>query len=113
MLQRLLSRSELCNPDKNIQLGAIYLHLLQSRYFNGIDDPESLKHCVVAAYNGGMAPIYRLFGQGNKRSAIEAINRLSPDEVYRVIQTQHYAAETRHYLVKVNKALSQYQNASS
>lgn len=107
--QQLLKRDYLFDPDKNIEVGTTYLHLLKNRYFKGIENSDSMKYCVIAAYNGGMGPIYRIFGKG-KTSAINNINALSPQEVFDKIQKKHAAAETRTYLKRVHSAELKYQN---
>ncbi|MBR9873325.1 MAG: DUF3393 domain-containing protein [Vibrionaceae bacterium] len=106
--QQLLRRDYLFDPEKNIEVGTAYLHLLRSRYFKGIEDEESLKYCVIAAYNGGMGPIYRMFG-GKRSVAIKNINQLTPEQVFSTIQQKHAAAETRNYLKKVHKAELSYE----
>jgi len=109
--QQMLNRNYLFDPTKNIEVGTAYIHLLRSRYFKGIKNPENLKYCVIAAYNGGMAPIYRIFGNGSRKKAISKINQLSPQQVYDMIQRKHSAAETRNYLKKVhNTELKYVQN---
>lgn len=106
--QRKLTKEYLFVPEKNIEAGATYLHLLKSRYFKGIKDAQSLKYCMIAAYNGGMGPIYQIFGEGSRKQAIKTINSLSSDEVYNQILARHYAEETRNYLLRVNTANTQY-----
>ena len=102
--QRKLSKEYLFVPEKNIEAGSTYLHLLQSRYFKGIRDVDSLKFCMIAAYNGGMGPIYKIFGNGSRKRAIENINSLSSDQVFNKILTHHNAEETRNYLRRVTAA---------
>lgn len=106
--QQLLNRDYLFDPEKNIEVGTAYIHLLRSRYFKGIENEESLKYCVIAAYNGGMAPIYHMFG-GKRSAAINNINQLSPEKVFNTIQKKHSAAETRNYLKKVHSAEITYE----
>jgi len=106
--QQLLKRDYLFDPEKNIEVGTAYLHLLRSRYFKGIEDEESMKYCVIAAYNGGMGPIYRMFG-GKRSVAIKNINQLTPEKVFSTIQKKHAAAETRNYLKKVHKTETNYE----
>ncbi|MDE1251291.1 murein transglycosylase domain-containing protein [Vibrio aestuarianus] len=106
--QQLLKRDYLFDPEKNIEVGTAYIHLLRSRYFKGIEDEESLKYCVIAAYNGGMGPIYRIFG-GKRSVAVKNINQLTPEKVFSTIQKKHSAAETRNYLKKVHKAELNYE----
>lgn len=107
--QQMLNRDYLFDPAKNIEVGTAYIHLLRSRYFRGIENSENLKYCVIAAYNGGMAPIYRIFGNGSRKKAISKINQLSPQQVYDTIQRKHSAAETRNYLKKVHNTELKYE----
>lgn len=65
---------------------------------------------MIAAYNGGMGAIYKIFGSGSRRQAINEINNLSSDTVYKKILDKHYAEETRNYLRRVSKAHTQYSN---
>ncbi|MDF2155759.1 murein transglycosylase domain-containing protein [Vibrio sp. CAU 1672] len=106
--RQLLNRDYLFDPEKNIEVGTAYIHLLRSRYFKGIENEESLKYCVIAAYNGGMGPIYQMFG-GKRSVAIKYINQLSPEKVFSTIQKKHSAAETRNYLKKVHSAELNYE----
>lgn len=102
--QRKLSKDYLFSPEKNIEAGSTYLYLLQSRYFKGITNRNSLKYCMIAAYNGGMGPIYNIFGNGSKKAAIKKINALSSEQVFQRILSQHKAEETRNYLSRVTTA---------
>lgn len=106
--QKLLKKEYLFDPEKNIEVGTAYLHLLRSKYFKGVKDETSLKYCITAAYNGGMGPIYRIFG-GKRSVAIKNINQLAPKQVFQTIQEKHSAAETRNYLKKVSKAEMNYE----
>ncbi|PJC85829.1 DUF3393 domain-containing protein [Vibrio sp. HA2012] len=106
--QQMLSKEYLFTPEKNIEVGSAYLYLLTNRYFKGVNDQDSLKYCAIAAYNGGMAPIYRIFGEGSRKKAIAKINTLSPDLVYQEIIEKHPAVETRNYLKKVTSAEANY-----
>lgn len=106
--QQLLNKEYLFDPEKNIEVGTAYLHLLRSRYFKGVTNEESLKYCITAAYNGGMGPIYHIFG-GKRSVAIKNINQLEPQQVFQTIQQKHSAAETRNYLKKVSKAEVNYE----
>jgi len=108
--QRKLTKEYLFVPEKNIETGSTYLHLLKSRYFKGIDNVKSKQYCMIAAYNGGMGAIYKIFGNGSRKQAIKTINNLSSDTVYNKILAHHYAEETRNYLRRVSTAQSQYSN---
>lgn len=102
--QRKLTKEYLFVPEKNIEAGSTYLYLLQSRYFKGINNPDSLKYCMIAAYNGGMGPIYKIFGEGSRKKAIKNINTLTPEQVFKKIIAHHNAEETRNYLRRVTTA---------
>ena len=106
--QRKLSKEYLFVPEQNIEAGSTYLHLLKSRYFKGVSNSQSLKYCMIAAYNGGMGPIYQIFGNGSRKQAIKKINNLSSEEVYKQIFMHHNAEETRNYLQRVSTANTQY-----
>lgn len=103
-----LSRDYLFKPEKNIEIGSAYLYLLKNRYFKGIKNEQSLKYCAIAGYNGGMGPIYRIFGKGSRKKAIANINTLPPQKVYDLIIKKHPATETKNYLKKVTKAENNY-----
>ena len=106
--QQVLSKDYLFTPEKNIEVGSAYLYLLTNRYFKGVKNSDSLKYCTIAAYNGGMGPIYRIFGNGSRKKAIARINTLSPDVVYKEIMAKHPAEETRNYLKRVTTAEANY-----
>ncbi len=94
------------NPDTNITYGTTYLHLLNTRHFDGIHNTLSREYCMIAAYNGGSRRVLELFGHG--QAAFDAINKLSPNEVYRRIQLSFPSAETRNFITKVVSARNAY-----
>lgn len=101
------SRSYLFDPENNIDTGTAYLALLQNNYLGGIQNPASHRYAVITAYNGGAGSVLRVFSSDRSR-AVSIINGMQPDEVYQMLATQHPAAESRRYLVKVNKAQKSY-----
>jgi len=99
---------ELFDSQNNIRMGTAYLGMLQNEYLAQIRNKLSKKILAIAAYNGGLSTVLKLFG-GSKESAIERINRLNPKQIYRKLRQQHQSAETRAYLDKVLKAEMKYQ----
>ncbi len=97
------SKEYLFIPDNNVELGAAYLDMLQSKYLGQIRDPVSREYCIISAYNGGAGNVLQLFHPDRQR-AVAVINSLSPAEVYSRLRDEHPRAETRRYLVKVLNA---------
>lgn len=87
----------LFSPEHNIKYGTIYLHLLNRRYFGNITNPRSRQLCTIAAYNGGPGAVLRLFDT-DLEAAVERINTLTPDEIYKALTTDMPNAETRRYV---------------
>lgn len=87
----------LFQPDKNILYGTTYLHLLEKRYFQHIQDQTSRQLCIIAAYNGGPGAVLRVFNN-DMDSALSIINTMSPDEVYSALSTGMPFAESRQYI---------------
>ncbi len=97
------SRRFLFNPENNIQYGTAYLHLLNYKYLDGIQDPVSREYCVIAAYNTGAGNVLRTFDKDRDR-APKKINNLSPLEVFNTLRAKLPYQETRRYLAKVMDA---------
>ncbi len=94
------------NPETNIKYGTTYLHLLNTRHFNKVENTLSREYCMIAAYNGGSRRVLEIFGYGEE--AFANINKLQPHEVYKQIQTHFPSPETRRYINKVVAARSTY-----
>jgi len=101
------SRSYLFDPENNIDTGTAYLALLQNTYLGSITNATSRRYAVITAYNGGAGSVLRIFSR-DKTQAFNMINQLSPGDLYTTLTTKHPAAESRNYLVKVNKAQKSY-----
>jgi membrane-bound lytic murein transglycosylase C len=107
---RLLSPSYLYDPDRNVQIGAIYLDILWNRYLAGVRSPKSRLYCVIAAYNTGAGNVFRAFtGRTRSKAAFEAINAMQPDDVYRKLIWDLPYKETRDYLAKVVRRMDTYR----
>lgn len=103
------SKNYLFDPDKNIEAGTAYLSILQDQYLQGIEHPTSKRYAVITAYNGGAGSVLRVFSS-DRNKAPYVINGLSPDEVYKKLNTKHPAQESRNYLVKVDNAYKKYRH---
>lgn len=100
-------REYLYHPESNIDAGTMYLTILRDEYLDGISDPVSKRYAMISAYNSGAGAVLRVFDY-DKYSAIDRINDLSPDAVYRILTTAHPSAQARNYLNKVSKAREKY-----
>ncbi|PJG85598.1 membrane-bound lytic murein transglycosylase MltC [Conservatibacter flavescens] len=102
------SKSYLFDPAKNIDAGAHYLWILQNKYLDGITNPTSKRFAMISAYNSGAGAVLRVF-DADRFAAIDAINRLYPEQVYRILTTAHPSSQARNYLIKVDKAQKSYR----
>jgi membrane-bound lytic murein transglycosylase C len=108
---RVFSPSYLYNPENNIQAGAVYLNILNSRYLRQIENPESRMYAVISAYNTGAGNVARTF-TGNSTSparAAKIINTMPPREVYKQLRAQLPYEETRKYLDHVASRTAAYR----
>jgi membrane-bound lytic murein transglycosylase C len=105
------SKEYLFKSNQNIEFGAAYLHIINSRYLKKIIDPIKREYAMISSYNGGAGNVFKTFsGTTSPSQAIEKINRLSTAEVYRMLKYNHPRAETRAYLTTVLKARKQFVN---
>ncbi len=109
---RILTSTELYQPDFNLATGSAYLSMLQTRYLKGINDPTSRLYCAIAAYNTGTGNVAKAFiGHASMQRAFGVINQLSPERVFEILKKDLPYAETRRYLVKVMGHMESYQKA--
>lgn len=81
-IDRLPSSDELLDPRINLEIGVAYLSLLQYRYFDGVKNNRSRELIMISAYREGPEKVYGIFStQGNKKEALDQINRLKSKEV--------------------------------
>ncbi|MBT3427329.1 MAG: DUF3393 domain-containing protein [Gammaproteobacteria bacterium] len=99
------------DPNQNVELGAAYLNLLDSRYLRSIKDDISRFYCTIAAYNTGPGNVARAF-VNSKRIAVaaQAINAMTADAVYQHLVENLPYEETRLYLRKVTSAQKKYED---
>lgn len=106
---KVLTPSYLYHSEKNIQMGAAYLHILFYQYLKSVENPVSRLYCTIAAYNTGAGNVARAFtGKTNIHMAAKKINQLAPDQVYSHLIKHLPYKETKNYLKKVNRLLSIY-----
>ncbi len=98
------SRQYLLDPRNNIDMGTAYLSLLKTKYLAGINNPISLRYAMITSYNGGAGSVLRTFSS-DRNQAINVINSMTPQQVYKTLVTSHVSQESRNYLVKVSKIL--------
>ncbi len=104
------TRDYLFIPANNIQMGVAYLHILNTRYLQGVTHPLSRQYCVIAGYNTGSGNVLAAFYRNNRTKALKRINRLPPREVYSHLVRNLPFQETRDYLSKVVRLMNNYQN---
>lgn len=100
----------LYDPQRNIELGAAYLYLLDTQQLRPIRDPLSRQYCTIAAYNTGAGNVARTFS--NTRSvgtAARTINTLPPDQVYAQLRSNLPYQETRDYVKRVSERIPLYE----
>lgn len=98
------TKAYLLDPHNNINMGAAYLALIRDNYLAGINNPISMRYAVITAYNGGAGSVLRTFSSDRKK-AVDIINTLTPEQVYKKLTSSHSSQESRNYLLKVNKIL--------
>lgn len=103
------SREYLYNPANNIDAGTLYLTILRDEYLDGIENPLAKRYAMISAYNSGAGAVLRVF-DSDRYSAIDRINELSADAVYRILTTAHPSAQARNYLRKVTTAREKYRS---
>ena len=94
------SKSYLFDANNNIELGSVYLKILDKKYLKGIINPISREYCVISAYNTGSGNVLKTFSS-NRNRAKELINSKKPSEVYSKLRSNLPYKETRRYLKKV------------
>lgn len=116
---RVVKERYLYVPDKNIELGTAYLHILYYRYFKAIKDPESRQWATIAAYNAGARNVIKSFsGKYSKKKfassyswkkyAFNKINKMNSRRVYLHLRKHLPAGETRRYIKKVRSRMEKY-----
>jgi membrane-bound lytic murein transglycosylase C len=102
----------LYNPNNNIELGATYLHLLDSRYLKSFKNKRSRLYSIISGYNTGPGNVARAFvpKSRNVRKASEIVNKMTDKEVYNHLRNNLPYDETRRYLYKVTRDMKKYSH---
>ena len=100
---KILPPEYLFDPENNIKLGTAYMHLLMTRYYGKVKDPENRLNLSIAAYNCGSGMVKRtvLAGRG--------ADEMSPKELFGRIKTQA-PKETQHYVPRVRQRMELYRS---
>lgn len=117
----ILSDTYLYNVNNNIQLGSAYLHVIFFKHMADIQDKNSRMWCSIAAYNTGPTNVYRaIIGKYSrsrfrrysdwKRKAINKINSMTSEELYKYLRKNLPYKETRNYLLKVRHRMDKYSS---
>ena len=90
----------LMTPENNLRYGIAYLHLLLTRHFGEVADPESREFCAIAGYNLGPNALLNTFSR-DRDEAITVINNLTPQELYERLARELPVRETRSFVARV------------
>lgn len=92
----------LYTPENNIHLGCAYLAKMRDYEFKDVTDPDKLRYCLIAAYNTGPGNVCAaVVGEKKLRPAIEEINFMDKETLYKILIEDLPYRETKDYLVKV------------
>lgn len=94
---------DLLDPETNIDLGTAYISALQRQQLNWINDPVTRRYATEVAYANGAGALLRTFS-GNRQTAIQMINQLSPEAFNWHVRQYHPSAQAPRYMAKVEKA---------
>jgi len=98
---KVLSADYLYKPHNNIELGVVYLDLLESRYFKRITDPTKRRYVAVCAYNWGPTAM-------NRRLLPKIdLDKFDHEALFKRLQ-QGVPKETRDYLERVETRRKKY-----
>jgi membrane-bound lytic murein transglycosylase C len=105
----LLTPEYLYAPENNVELGTAYLNILLTKYFKNVNDERSRLYCAVAAYNTGAGNVARAFtGKTKLKPAVEKINSMTSDEVFKHLKNKLPFKETQDYVVRVTERMELY-----
>ena len=118
---RVVKETYLYDAENNIELGVAYLHLLYFHYLKYIANPKSRQWATIAAYNTGVRNVIRCFaGKYSaakhasrwtwKERALERINSMEPEQVYKHLHQYLPFEETRSYIKKVRERMGKYKS---
>ena len=100
---KLVTPEYLFDPGNNIMLGSTYLHMLMTRYYGKIKDPDNRRSLSIAAYN---------CGPGNVRKRVTSrydVDSLSNADLVGLIRTLT-PRETQIYVPRVEGRMGLYRD---
>jgi membrane-bound lytic murein transglycosylase C len=100
---KVVSPEYLFDPDNNIKLGTAYIHLIMTRHYGKVKDPENRLNLSIAAYNCGSGAVNRAVLAG--RSA----DSMSPQELLGQIKSKA-PKETQAYVPRVRERMEMYRS---
>jgi len=101
----------LFKPDKNVQMGSVYLRILASGSFKKVEDPQTREYMIICAYNTGAGNVAKAYiGSFKIGKAIPKINEKTPEENYEFLLKNLPYEETRGYLKKVSDRKKIYES---
>lgn len=101
--------SYLYKPQNNIELGTGLLAKMRKNEFAGVENSQSALYCIISAYNTGPGNVARaITGSRELGPAIEKINQMTPDQLFRTLVENLPYEETRDYLKKVTERAGNY-----
>jgi len=114
-----LNDTYLYDSNNNIELGVAYLHMLYFRYLKRIKNPQSRQWTMIAAYNTGVKNVIRSFVGKYSRAkyssrwswklrALNQINKMDSEEVFKHLRHNLPYEETRSYIKKVRDRMGKY-----
>lgn len=111
--KRVLAPSYLYDAEKNVRIGAAYLHILYYRYFKGVKNSTSRLYCSIAGYNTGAGNVAYAFNKsGGSRysvqNALPVINSMTPQQVYDHLKKNLRFDEAKKYIVNVSTKMKDY-----
>jgi membrane-bound lytic murein transglycosylase C len=101
---RVLSREYLFDAANNIELGCAYFSLLRYRHFKDIRGDTRNRYVAICGYNWGPTAMR------NKIINRYGLNRMSDQEVYRLLRKDEYIPqETKNYIERVITLMKLYR----
>ena len=105
-----LSSNYLYNTKNNIELGSTYLKILFYDDLININNFKSRWYCTIVSYKVGSENLAKAFSKnGNIKDAINIMNTVSSDQVYKRLMKKLPNRETRTYLFKVLRLIKKYK----
>lgn len=99
----------LFDPEKNIEMGIVYLYKLKQHYFGAVNHLQNKRYLMIAGYNTGPHNVARAFGgKRDINAALPVINSMEPPRLYSHLIYNLPYRETREYLQKVTQRVNLY-----